>query len=336
MFFCQCLISGQTPTPTPTVENSFQTPVDAEFNLIHLGDLIDVDVVGSFEYDWRGTLTPEGFLNGLDAFENRIYGLCRNEEEVAKEITKRYSNIGLREPKVIVKILDRSNRPNSTLFGAVKSPQRFQIKRPVFLNELIILAGGFTEKASGEIQIFRPVSLSCAEINSQKNLTSNKDDKTRERYISASQDNGSQFINIRIIDLLSGKKEANVQILEGDVITVLEAQPIFVIGGVRIPKQIATRSQMTVSRAIAGAGGLSKDGDAKKITIFRRVGSETKIIEADLEKIQANQAEDVVLQAFDIVEVLQKGNSKRKYPPVIKVDDLDVNNPAKLPLRVID
>jgi protein involved in polysaccharide export with SLBB domain len=334
IFFWQNAISAQTPTPTATPETTAQT--EGELNLIHLGDEIDVDVLGSFDYDWRGTLNPEGFLNGLDALGNQVFGLCRSEEAVAVEIAKAYSKLGLRDPKVVVKIVDRSNRPHSTLFGAVKVPQRFQIKRPVFINELIILAGGFTDQASGEIQIFRPSSLSCADIAPPKDQTTDADAKNREQFIAARQDNGSRFINIRITDLLSGKKEANIQILAGDIITVLEAKPIYVIGGVTTPRQIATRSQMTVSRAIAGAGGLSKDADATKITIFRRAGNDTKIIETDLAKIKANQAEDVVLQAFDIVDVAQKGNAKRKYPPLVKIDDSSSENSTKLPLRVID
>jgi len=333
IFGAQFPVFTQIPAPTPEIKT--QTPPETEQNLIHLGDLIDVDVVGSLEYDWRGTLTPEGFLPGPDALENRVYGLCRTEDEIAREIAKGFSKF-LRDPKVVVKILDRSNRPNSTLFGAVRIPQRFQIKRPVFLNELIILAGGFTDQASGEIQIFRPASLSCIEAAPQKNLTAETDGAKREQFIEARQSNGSRFINIRITDLLSGSKEANVQILAGDVVTVLEAKPIYVIGGVGVPRQIATRSEMTVSRAIAAAGGLSKDADAKKITIFRRVKGEMKIIETDLDKIRANQAEDLILQPFDILEVAQKGGSSRKYPPVIQVDDLNPENAAKLPLHIID
>lgn len=326
IFFWQIPMLAQTPTPTPPTQNN------SEINLIHFGDEIDVDVLGSFEYDWRGTLNPEGFLGGLDALENRVYGLCRSEEEVAQEIARAYGKF-LRDPKVVVKILDRSNRPHSTLFGAVKTPQRFQIKRPVYLNELIILAGGFTDKASGEIQIFRPASLSCAE-KTQETQTAENDDKSRERFITARQDNGSQFINIRINDLLGGK--ANLQILAGDVITVYEAQPIYVIGGVTTPRQIATRQQMTVSRAIAGAGGLTKEADATRITIYRRKGGETKIIEINLDKIKAEQAEDTVLEAFDIVDVPQKGSGKREYPPVIEIGDSNKNNSGKLPLRIID
>ncbi len=94
--------------------------------------------------------------------------------------------------------------------------------------------------------------------------------------------------------------------------------------------------QITLSRAIASAGGITKEADARKVTIFRRNGGESKVIEADLEKIKTNQAEDISLQASDIVEVLQKGREKRKYPPVINAVNSDDKNSLKLPLRIIN
>ena len=106
--------------------------------LIHFGDLIDVDVVGSFEFDWRGTLTPEGFLDGFDKIEAPVYALCRTEEQLASVITAEFVKT-LRDPKVAVRILDRSNRAVAYLDGAVKIPQRFQIRRPVRLNELLVI-----------------------------------------------------------------------------------------------------------------------------------------------------------------------------------------------------
>jgi protein involved in polysaccharide export with SLBB domain len=335
VFFFECAAFSQTPAPPVTPEPTQQISTQDELSLIHFGDLIDVDVLGSIEFDWRGMITPEGFLTSLEALPEPIYGLCRTEDQVARDIAKAYAKL-LRDPKVVVKILDRSNRPNSTLFGAVRVPQRFQIKRPVHLNELIILAGGFTDQASGEIQIFRPASLSCTSPTTEKEATTAAEGKSSERFVSARRDNGSQFINIGITDLLGGKKEANVQIMAGDVVTVLEAKPIYVIGGVANPRQIATRSQMTVSRAVAAAGGLSKKGDGTKVTIFRRSAGVTKIIEANLEKIRAKEADDIVLQAFDIVDVPQKGSEKRKYPPFVKIDETDRLNSSKLPLRIID
>lgn len=336
-FFVFLFLSGsifaQAPTPVPTETPKPNSENDkkkvAESDLIHFGDLIDVDVVGSVEFDWRGTLTPEGFLNGLDFIENPVYGLCRSEEAVADDVAKGYSKI-LRDPKVVVKILDRSNRAVSVIMGAVKTPQRLQIRRAVFLNELIIISGGLIDKTSGEIQIFRPKNLSCAS-------TKPSSGESRERFVTAgAQDNDSGYINIRISDLLSGKKEANPQILNGDIVTVLEAQAIYVIGGVAAPKKISFRSAITLTRAIDSAGGLARNADATKITIFRRAGGETKIIDADLEKIKAQKAEDIVLQAYDIVDVTQNGREKRKLAPIINVMELSDGNEAKLPLRVID
>jgi protein involved in polysaccharide export with SLBB domain len=335
IILCIFFWQGEFLAQNPATDDDPQKETETELNLVHLGDLIEVDVVGSLEYDWRGTLTPEGFLNGPEAIEERVYGLCRNEEEIAGEIAKGFGKI-LRDPKIIVRILDRSNRPVSTVYGAVKNPQRFQIKRPVNLNELIVLAGGLTEKASGEIQIFRPESLSCAKSRAPEKTAAAKPGREPERFISASQNGGSKMISVKIGDLLSGKKEANLQILSGDVVTVLEALPVYVIGGVTTPRQIATRSQITVSRAVASAGGLTKDADATKVTIFRRAGAGSRIIEVDLDKIKANPGEDPALQPFDIVEVPQKGRQPRKVPPVINIEEDRIVGLDKLPLRVVD
>jgi protein involved in polysaccharide export with SLBB domain len=165
---------------------------------------------------------------------------------------------------------------------------------------------------------------------------SNTEPASRERVITAAQDINSQYINIKISDLISGKKEANPQILSGDVITVLEAESVYVIGGVANPRQISFRSQITVSRAIASAGGLTKDALAQKVTIFRRENKNTKIIEVDLDKAKTNPSEDVVLQASDIIEVAQRGSGKRNYPPIIKTVEPIGKNTADLPLRIID
>lgn len=334
IFFCIVLLSDYSSAQSPSLEPTPESEQTAEINLIHPGDLIDVDVIGSTEYDWRGKLNPEGFLDGVDFAETPIYGLCRSEDVVAKAVGEAYGKI-LREPQVAVRILDRSNRPLSVLYGAVKNPQRFQIKRPVLLNELLILAGGLIDKASGDIQIYRPPGLSCQQT--EKKLTGDAaTGENRERLVLASRDNGANYINIRINDLLQGKPEANPQILSGDIVTVQEAEVIYIIGGVANPRQISSRTQLTLSRAIDSAGGIVKGGDAKNIRIYRREDGESKIIEADLDKIKSSQTDDVFLKPFDIIEVAQRGSGKNKFPPVLKVTESVRANASTFPLRIID
>lgn len=292
---------------------------------IHFGDLIDVDVIGSFEYDWRGTLTPEGFLDGFDRIEEPVYALCRTEEQLANAITAEFAKT-LRDPKVAVRILDRSNRAVAYLDGAVKIPQRFQIKRPIRLNELLIISGGITDQAGGEINIFRPRNVSCSTIAEVPVTGEEK----------AEQDNALQNSLITIKDLLSGKPEANPQIFSGDIVTVLAAAPIYLIGGVNVPKQISSRNQITLSRAVASAGGVSKQGIEEQVTIFRREGGESRVITADLKKIKDDGADDPPLKAFDIIEVAEKGRQKRRFPPVVENRGYVSSVLAKLPLRIID
>ena len=309
-------ISGQTPTPR------------SEADLAHFGDVIDVDILGGFEFDWRGTLTPDGYLDGVDGFNQPVYGLCRTESEIAASVANTFSKI-LRNPKVVVRIIDRSNRAVVRLDGAVKTPTRFRLKRPVRLTELLVLAGGLTDDVSGEISVYRPRNLNCLPTVSGAKSDGDKTSAGR-------QDNGSQTTTIKISDLLSGGAAANIQILSGDMIDVSRAVPVYVIGAVNSPRPVYSRSQITVSRAVASAGGLAKDADASKVNIFRREGVETKSIEVDLDKIKRGVTDDIVLASFDIIDVAGKGGGKRKVPPALANGAKTNRNGREFPLQVVE
>lgn len=340
LLFCCIILPSAIFAQNGESVNEFQEQniQKSELELIHFGDTIDVDVLGSVDYDWRGTISPEGFLDALTGVQDPIFALCQNEEEVSVKIAAAYSKF-LRDPKVVVRIIDKSKRPVSTIFGAVKNEQRFQILRPVFLNELIVFSGGFTDQVSGEIQIFRPRDVGCVKNKTEKPSDENtvsEDGESKEKFVPASQNNASEIIKLNITDLLSGKKSANPQIYSGDIITILEAKPIYVTGGVENPRQISSRSEISLTRAIASAGGLSKKADESDITIFRREDDTTKIIKADLKKIREDESLDVKLKPFDIVDVKVRGGDDRELPPVLEINTNKSGDNAKLPLRIID
>ena len=299
------------PSDAPTPP---ETAIVVE-ELIHLNDILDVDVLGSLEYDWRGTPDSEGFLSQLPLAKDSVFALCRTEGELAQDIAAAYSKI-LRNPEVVVRVVDRSARPTARILGAVRTPARMRIERPASLKEIIVLAGGITERASGEIKVFRPAFLSCAGTHAVQNQ--------------------SETLTIKIADLAAGKIEANPFVRIGDIITVEEAQPIFVTGAVAAPQAVLVRNQkMTLTRAIASAGGALKNDS--KITIYRRSeNGEPKIIEADFEKIRKKQAEDVALEAFDIVEVGDSGSERKTRPPLVTGWETTQVNQANLPLRIVN
>ncbi len=294
-------------------------------DLVHFGDIIDIDVQGSFEYDWRGSLTPDGFLDGFEGLEEPLFALCRSEAEVAAGIERSLARI-LREPKVVVRIVDRSNRAVVRLDGAVRTPTRFQVRRPVRLRELLVLSGGLIDGTSGEITIVRPRDLSCQ----------SKIAPAAEKSGMSLSDNGPIVTNIKVSDLLAGKIEADPDILSGDIVSVNRALPIYVIGAVANPRPVYSREKMTLSRVISSAGGVSKEGESGKAFIFRRSGPEVRSLEVDLARLKAGESIDEVLQPFDIIEVVAKGASRSKFPPVMATDESSDPYNRVLPLRIVD
>lgn len=326
----------QFPKKQTTRNDSLQPEISVDRNdLVHFGDLIDVDILGSTEYDWRGTLTPEGFLDGIEFTDDNVFGLCRTGESIAAEIAKSYGKF-LKNPQIVVSILDRSKRPVSMLLGAIKFPQKFSIKRKVNLAELIVLSGGFTEQASGEIRILRRIDSSCSSKSERAKSIGGEAETHSESFIKIRQDNGTEIINIEISELLSGGNEANPQIVYGDIVTVLDAEPIYVIGGVVNPKKILQRTKLSVSRAIASAGGLTENADGKRVTIFRREGRITRLIKVDLDLIELGKSDDIILRAYDVIDVSEKGRDEKKYPPVLNFEDREIGKQRDLPTRVID
>jgi protein involved in polysaccharide export with SLBB domain len=279
--------------------------------LIHHGDLIEVDELGGFDYDWRGRLNPEGYLDGFSRIVEPIPALCKSPTQLAEAIREIYAKT-LREPKVVVRILDRSQRPVAILDGAIRQPMRLQIRRPVNLSELAVVSGGFTDRASGEITVLRPPNQSCD-----------------------SPVSSATVIKVRISEILAGSEEANILIRSGDIVTVESVEPVYVVGGVNRPGKLDWREGATLSRVVAAAGGVSDRGVSGDVTVFRRIASNSLVIETNLDKVTSGDAKDVEIRPFDIIDVPVRGTRKRSSPPVVETGERAATQ-QPLPLRVIN
>ncbi len=319
------LVSAMFLLVFPTAIFPQQNPA-GESDLVHFGDIIDVDVLGSTEFDWRGKLNPEGFLDGLNTYSEPVYGLCRSEIDIGTAAAAAFSKL-LRDPKVVVRIVDKTNRAVAVVDGAVRNPQRFQLRRSIDLRELLVLSGGISDDSSGEIQLFRPPNLDCTAFNVA--VPSDKGKKAIDL-----KSNETSITTIKISDLLKGTAGANPSIRSGDMITVLRSVPIYVIGGVNDPKPLMSRPGLTLSRVIAMAGGTSKEAERGMVTVYRRRALDPLVIEADLNKISAGTEKDPELMPYDIVEVAQKNSAKRRYAPVVQL--AQTPRPTVLPLRIVE
>jgi len=132
---------------------------------------------------------------------------------------------------------------------------------------------------------------------------------------------------------LNGADEANPFVRPGDVVSIAEADQAYVVGNVLRPSAIPLKENITVSRAIAMSGGLMPDTKTERVRIVRQPpGSVAKTeIFVDLKAIDRRNAEDVVLQAGDIVDVPVSGGKRLLRSLISAV----VPSIAQLPTRVI-
>lgn len=284
----------QNPPPQP----QGPSPLDVQgikSYLLGPGDVLDVRVFGQPELSSSVQVDSDGNLSSLPFLEKPIVAKCRTDKDVQKDITIAYSKF-INNPQVSVRISERNSRQPATVFGAVRQPTRVEMKRKVRLNELMAVSGGFTERASGTIQILHTEPLMCPEAG--------------EENLAAPIDGTRIPLNIvKIADLRAGKLEANPVIRPGDYVLVTEAEPVYITGSVTSPGGIYLREDLMLSRALAMVGGARKEAKLTDVRIYRQIpgSANQQVITVDVAAIKKNQKPDVALQAFDVIEVPEAG-----------------------------
>jgi polysaccharide export outer membrane protein len=254
------------------------------------GDLLSISILN------RPTISSDGIrVDGrgmiqMPLVDGDIQAACRTESELAKDIAARYVEY-LKNPNVRVFVKEYESQPVAVI-GAVNAPGRFQLQRRVRLLELLSFAGGPAERAGTNVQIIHTSGVSC-----------------NEREAATPHSDSSAFDSLNLNELLSGDDKSNLYMQPGDIVSLPAADQAFVVGNVFRPSAILLKEPVTVSQAIAMAGGTLPATKSDQIRIIRQV-SKTKTKEellVDLKAITQRHAEDIVLQANDIVDVPSSG-----------------------------
>lgn len=263
--------------------------------LLGPGDVVEIRVFGQADLSSTAQVDGEGNLSSLPFLEAPIHAKCRTEKDVQKEVALAYSKF-INNPQVSVRISERNSRQPATVFGAVHQPTRIEMKRKVRLNELMAVSGGFTERASGTIQILHTEPLMCPEPGEEAEAMPIDGTKIPLQVV-------------KISDLRAGKLEANPVIRPGDYVLVTEAEPVYITGSVVSPSGVYLRENLTLSRALAMVGGTRKEAKNSDVRIYRqKIGSnEQEVIRVDYGAIKKNEKPDVVLMPYDVIEVPEAG-----------------------------
>ena len=307
----QTTASNASPQPAqPTV--TYAADGDNRYR-IGPGDVLDIRILNRPNLSREAVRVEGNGMIRMPLIDNEIMAACKTEGELAKEISEKYTKF-YKNPQVDVFIKEYKSK-HAAIIGAVNEQSRFELQRRVRLLELLTFAKGPTTKAGQIINVVHsPQALSCA-------------------LPGAANEPDVAFSTYKLSETMMGLPAANPWIEPGDIITLPEAPQAYVVGNVFMPLTIPLKEPVTISRAIAMAGGLKQDSKKDKVRIVRQEpGSTTsKEMLVDLSAIEKKRAEDIVLMPNDIIDVpLSSGKSLLR-----SLISGVVPNVASLPTRVV-
>ena len=289
MLMLTATVAAQQPSEQTTATNAAQPapaiqPENDSVYRIGPGDVLDIRVYNKPQLA-RDAVRVEGTgMIRMPLIEDNIQAACKTESELAKEISTRYAKY-YKNLHVDVFIKEYHSK-QVAIIGAVNDQSRFELQRRVRLLELLTYAKGPSPKAGQTINIVHGQMSSICQTSEAEDLN-----KT--------------FSSYRLSDTLRGDPNANPFLEGGDIVTLPEADQVYVVGNVFTPISIALKEPVTLSSAIAMAGGLKQDTKKDKIRIVRQESGSTtkKEIIVDLSAIEKHRADDPVLEPNDIIDV---------------------------------
>ncbi len=259
-----------------------QQPADDRYR-IGPADVLDIRIYNRPHLS-RDAVRVEG--NGMirmPLIETEIRAACLTEGELAKEISTRYAKY-YKNLQVDVFIKEYHSQQVAVI-GAVNDQSRFELQRRVRLLELLTYAKGPSTKAGQTINIVHSTNTSPCNQADESDTTA--------------------FSSYKLNDVLQGDPKSNPYLEAGDIVTIPEADQVYVVGNVFMPLTIALKEPITLTRAIAMAGGLKQDTRKDKIRVLRQEPGTTirKEITVDLYAIEKKRSEDLALAPNDIIDV---------------------------------
>lgn len=263
---------------------------------IGFDDVLEVSVFEAQELNREVRVSSAGEISLPLLDSVHAAGLTPRELEIVLQELLRHKY--MKDPHVSVFVRDMQSHPVSVL-GAVRKPGVFQVRGSKTLLEILSLAEGLADDAGETVIIMRGAGLQ----NSAASTPEDTVPKTNENESQA-----GDIVQVNLKNLLdSSDVRQNPIVNPGDIVKVLRAGIVYVVGEVQRPGGFTMKSneKMSVLQVIALSGGLTRTASKSKAKIIRtnEQNGERAQTQIDLSKILAGKAPDPMLEPKDIVFV---------------------------------
>src|SRR5213078_979759 len=273
-------------------------------------DVLDVNVFEAQELNREVRVSASGEIS-LPLLES-VYaaGLTPRELELVLEELLRRTY--MKDPHVSVFVREMQSHPVSVL-GAVRKPGVFQVRGSKTLLEILSLAEGLADDAGETVIIMRGAGLQNNASSGAAEPSTTAKENAIEGNAATNDVNKNAFpaeniVQVNLKDLLdSSSAHQNPMVNPGDIVKVLRAGIVYVVGEVQRPGGFAMKSneKMSVLQVIALSGGLTRTASKASARIIRtdEQTGERAQTPIDLSKILSGKAPDPMLEPKDIVFV---------------------------------
>lgn len=202
------------------------------------GDVVMVRVYGEDRLTGQYTVDPDGALDL--PWIGRVPVADRSLVEAAGGIGTRLRDGYINNPQVVVEVKVFGSRPVQVL-GAVSRPGTYYLMGETDLLAIVAMAGGVkADQKAGTLEV----------------------QVKREQA-------GEVQLSSASLDRLMGAGVGNQRVQAGDVVVVTKGRVFFVSGQVSRPGELPWREGLTVTQALAAAGGPSSTARLRRAWLLR-------------------------------------------------------------------
>lgn len=265
------------------------------------GDVLEITVPAMEEIKSRTVrVTAEGSISL--PFIGRIQAEGLTEEGLAEQLRQRLKEY-LRYPRVFIFVKEYNSRQVAVL-GAVVRPGLYNLTSgSENILDMISRAGGILPDAEPRIQLIPTVPL---EADAAREVRSKLPASALPKDPASPILKKTEPIVIDVKELSYGGHQVylSLPVRPGDTIMVPGGAQVLVEGWVDKPGAFKMTPGLTVSGAVAAAGGVLYAADTSTVRVIRSARDGKKIsFTADLDKIKNGEMSDIILQGGDIVQV---------------------------------